>query len=71
MSESQDSQIEKIAQIAERISAEENRRTRQTHTINTLLEERRLVETDATGRPTLTAAGERRIRRTAFEETQR
>lgn len=43
MSESQDSQIEKIAQIAERISAEENRRTRQTHTINTLLEERQQV----------------------------
>ncbi len=43
MSDSQDSQIEKIAQIAERISAEENRRTRQTHTINTLLEERQQV----------------------------
>ncbi len=38
-----DSQIEKIAQIAERISAEENRRTRQSHTINTLLEERQQV----------------------------
>ncbi|MDH3389760.1 MAG: sigma D regulator [Gammaproteobacteria bacterium] len=38
-----DSQIDKIAQIAERISAEENRRTRQTHTINTLLEERQQV----------------------------
>ena len=43
MSESQDSQIDKIAQIAERISAEENRRTRQTHTINKLLEERQQV----------------------------
>ncbi len=38
-----DSQIDKIAQIAERISAEENRRTRQTHTINNLLEERQQV----------------------------
>ena len=38
-----ESQIEKIAQIAERISAEENRRTRQTHTINSLLEERQQV----------------------------
>jgi regulator of sigma D len=38
-----DSQIDKIAQIAERISAEENRRTRQTHTIKTLLEERQQV----------------------------
>ena len=38
-----DSQIEKIAQIAERISAEENRRTRQSHTINSLLEERQQV----------------------------
>lgn len=38
-----ESQIDKIAQIAERISAEENRRTRQTHTINTLLEERQQV----------------------------
>ncbi len=38
-----DSQIEKIAQIAERISAEENRRTRQSHTIYTLLEERQQV----------------------------
>ncbi len=38
-----ESQIEKIAQIAERISAEENRRTRQTHTINTLLQERQQV----------------------------
>ena len=38
-----DSQLDKIAQIAERISAEENRRTRQTHTINTLLEERQQV----------------------------
>jgi len=38
-----DSQIDKIAQIAEKISAEENRRTRQTHTINTLLQERQQV----------------------------
>jgi regulator of sigma D len=38
-----DSQIEKIAQIAERISAEENRRTRQSHTINSLLQERQQV----------------------------
>ena len=38
-----DSQIDKIAQIAERISAEENRRTRQTQTINSLLEERQQV----------------------------
>ncbi len=38
-----ESQIEKIAQIAERISAEENRRTRQSHTINTLLQERQQV----------------------------
>lgn len=38
-----DSQIDKIAQIAERISAEENRRTRQTHTISNLLEERQQV----------------------------
>jgi regulator of sigma D len=38
-----ESQIDKIAQIAERISAEENRRTRQTHTINSLLEERQQV----------------------------
>lgn len=38
-----ESQIDKIAQIAERISAEENRRTRQTHTINTLLQERQQV----------------------------
>ena len=38
-----DSQIDKIAQIAERISAEENRRTRQTHTIGTLLQERQQV----------------------------
>jgi len=38
-----ESQIDKIAQIAEKISAEENRRTRQTHTINTLLEERQQV----------------------------
>ncbi len=43
MSDTEDSQIEKIAEIAERISAEENRRTRQTHTINTLLEERQQV----------------------------
>ena len=38
-----ESHIDKIAQIAERISAEENRRTRQTHTINTLLQERQQV----------------------------
>jgi regulator of sigma D len=38
-----ESQIDKIAQIAERISAEENRRTRQTHTINSLLQERQRV----------------------------
>ncbi len=38
-----ESQIEKIAQIAEKISAEENRRTRQTHTINNLLHERQQV----------------------------
>ena len=43
MSDSEDPQIEKIAEIAERISAEANRRTRQTHTINTLLEERQQV----------------------------
>jgi regulator of sigma D len=38
-----DSQIDKIAQIAERISAEDNRRTRQGHTIETLLQERQQV----------------------------
>ncbi|MCG6889832.1 MAG: sigma D regulator [Gammaproteobacteria bacterium] len=38
-----ESQIDKIAQIAERISAEDNRRTRQTHTINSLLQERQQV----------------------------
>ena len=38
-----DSQIDKIAQIAERISAEENRRTRQSHTIDNLLQERQQV----------------------------
>ena len=38
-----DSQIDKIAQIAEKISAEENRRTRQSHTINNLLNERQQV----------------------------
>ena len=38
-----ESQIEKIAQIAEKISAEENRRTRQTQTINNLLQERQQV----------------------------
>ncbi|MDH3534205.1 MAG: sigma D regulator [Gammaproteobacteria bacterium] len=38
-----DSQIDKIARIAEKISAEDNRRTRQTHTINNLLEERQQV----------------------------
>ena len=38
-----ESQIDKIAQIAEKISAEENRSTRQTHTINSLLNERQKV----------------------------
>lgn len=38
-----DSQIDKIAQIAERINAEQNRRTRQTQTINSLLNERQQV----------------------------
>ena len=38
-----ESQIDKIAQIAERFSAEDNRRTRQTHTINSLLQERQQV----------------------------
>ena len=38
-----ESQIDKIAQIAERISAEDNRRTRQTQTINSLLKERQQV----------------------------
>ena len=38
-----ESQIDKIAQIAEKISADENRRTRQTHTINSLLNERQKV----------------------------
>lgn len=38
-----DSQIDKIAEIAEKISAEDNRRTRQTHTINSLLNERQQV----------------------------
>ena len=38
-----DSQIDKIAQIAEKITAEENRRTRQTQTINSLLTERQQV----------------------------
>jgi regulator of sigma D len=38
-----DSQIDKIAQIAEKISAEENRRTRQSHTIENLLQERQQV----------------------------
>jgi len=38
-----ESQIDKIAQIAERISAEDNRRTRQTQTINSLLRERQQV----------------------------
>jgi len=38
-----ESQIDKIAEIAEKISAEENRRTRQTHTINNLLQERQQV----------------------------
>ena len=38
-----ESQIDKIAEIAEKISAEENRRTRQSHTINNLLRERQQV----------------------------
>ena len=38
-----DSQIDKIAQIAEKITAEENRRTRQTQTISSLLNERQQV----------------------------
>ena len=38
-----DSQIDKIAQIAERISAEENRRSRQSDVINSLLQERQQV----------------------------
>ena len=38
-----ESQIDKIAQIAERITAEDNRRTRQTQTINNLLQERQQV----------------------------
>lgn len=38
-----ESQIDKIAEIAEKISAEENRRTRQSHTINNLLHERQQV----------------------------
>jgi regulator of sigma D len=38
-----DSQIDKIAQIAEKISAEENRRTRQSQTIDSLLDERQQV----------------------------
>ena len=38
-----ESQIDKIAEIAERISAEDNRRTRQTQTINSLLKERQQV----------------------------
>ena len=38
-----DSQIDKIAEIAENINAEENRRTRQTQTINSLLDERQQV----------------------------
>jgi len=38
-----ESQIDKIAQIAERIAAEDNRRTRQTETINELLQERQQV----------------------------
>ena len=38
-----ESQIEKIAQIAEKISAEDNRRKRQTQTINNLLQERQQV----------------------------
>ena len=38
-----ESQLDKIAEIAGRISAEENRRTRQTRTIQSLLEERQQV----------------------------
>ena len=38
-----DSQIDKIAQIAEKISAEENRRNRQSDTIDSLLQERQQV----------------------------
>jgi regulator of sigma D len=38
-----ESQIDKIAQIAERITAEDNRRTRQSQTINSLLQERQQV----------------------------
>ena len=38
-----DKQIDKIAQIAEKITAEANRRTRQSHTIDTLLQERQQV----------------------------
>jgi regulator of sigma D len=38
-----ESQIDKIAQIAERITAEDNRRTRQSETINSLLQERQQV----------------------------
>ncbi|HKJ51156.1 MAG TPA: Rsd/AlgQ family anti-sigma factor, partial [Gammaproteobacteria bacterium] len=38
-----DSQIDKIAEIAEKVSAENNRRTRQSHTINSLLTERQQV----------------------------
>ncbi|MEM7562089.1 MAG: Rsd/AlgQ family anti-sigma factor [Pseudomonadota bacterium] len=38
-----DSQIDKIAQIAEKISEEDNRRTRQTQTITSLLDERQQV----------------------------
>jgi len=38
-----DSQIDKIAQIAEKISAEQNRRTRQSDTIDSLLQERQQV----------------------------
>ena len=38
-----DSQIDQIAQIAEKISAEENRRSRQSQTIDSLLQERQQV----------------------------
>jgi len=38
-----ESTIDKIAQTAERITAEDNRRTRQTQTINNLLQERQQV----------------------------
>ena len=43
MSDSQIDKIAQIAEIAEKISAEENRRTRQTQTINSLLDRRQRV----------------------------